>query len=410
MTITLKELTNHSYIDHELSANLDSTEAFEGPEKLLEIWFYPNSESTPTRNGQKLTLRDLKVEKWVEILKLVKCEVLSIKSTEKMDAFLLSESSLFVYDHRITLKTCGTTTTLFCLQRLFDIVEIELGWNLHKRESNTEKYNPYKVFYSRRCFMFPLKQRTIHKNWSNEIEYLNNFFSQGRSYLVGRNDQSNHWNLYVTDTNKSMIQTDNGVVDEDPDETLEILMTGLDRQKAQQFICTRSTNGENNTQHAKKNEEDEGHPLGYNITKSAKLDCVYENYKGASFHHDAFAFTPCGYSSNMIIDEEYYYTLHVTPEKGWSYASFESNVPVGQISMNKQDNVQVLKYVIEVFQPDDFCLTFFAKDMFIDSFTKLTQIIGQIPNYSKKDRIIYDLEDYQLLYMRFERNKGPITT
>lgn len=397
MTIIEKELTNHSYIDHELSAKLDSTEAFEGPEKLLEIWFYPSAKDIPQESSSKSTLRDIEVSKWVEVLKLVKCEVLSVRSTNSMDAFLLSESSLFVYDHKITLKTCGTTTTLFCLQRLFDVIDAELGWEVCKNKDKEGRYHPYKVFYSRRCFMFPLKQRSIHKNWANEIEFLNKLFCHGRSYLVGRNDESNHWNLYVTETNKSMAQI---LSDGDPDETLEILMTGLNHERAQQFIYTRDVNGQ---QASKNSEEDEGHTLGFKITKETSLDCVYSNNTNSSFHHDAFAFTPCGYSANMMMDEKYYYTLHVTPEKGWSYASFESNVPVSKISENKQDNVQVVNHVLKVFQPHDFCLTFFTKDVWSESFGKFMNVGEQVPGYTRKDRIIYDLEDYQLLYMRFER-------
>lgn len=398
MTVTEKELTNHTYIDHELSANLDSTEAFEGPEKLLEIWFYADSQAIPEPQGTKKSLRAIEVAKWVEILKLVKCEVLSVRSTAVMDAFLLSESSMFVYDHKITLKTCGRTTTLLCLQLLFDTITAELGWDVCKRIESTGKYFPYKVFYSRRCFMFPLKQRSIHKNWSNEVDYLNRFFSCGRSYLVGRNDESNHWNLYVTETNKSMVQK---AKTEDPDETLEILMTGLDHERAKQFIFKRDLHQHQTTENP---DEDEGHVLGFNITKSTKLDLVYENNTEAAFHHDAFAFTPCGYSANMMLDEEYYYTLHVTPEKGWSYASFESNVPVAKISQGKQDNVQVLNHVLQVFQPNDFCVTFFTKDDLSESYARYMQIGDQVPGYSRRDRIIYDLEDYQLLYMRFQRS------
>lgn len=395
MTVFEKELTNLSYIDHELSANLDSTEAFEGPEKLLEIWFYPSADDISKSTGPKSTLREIEVAKWVEVLKLVECQVLSVRSTKVMDAFLLSESSLFVYDHRITLKTCGTTTTLLCLQRLFDLISAELGWDVCKHKDDEGRFHPYKVFYSRRCFMFPLKQRSIHKSWSSEIEFLNKFFCHGRSYLVGRNDDSSHWNLYVTETNKSMTSSQ-----EDPDETLEILMTGLDHEKAQQFIYTRNVNG----QHAAQSlEEDEGHALGFKITKQTNLDRVYSNVTHSSFHHDAFAFTPCGYSANMMLDEQYYYTLHVTPEKGWSYASFESNVPVSKISQKEQDNINVVDHVLRVFQPRDFCLTLFTKDVWSESFGKLMQTGEQLPGYTRKDRIVYDLEDYQLLYMRFER-------
>ncbi|CAB4252651.1 similar to Saccharomyces cerevisiae YOL052C SPE2 S-adenosylmethionine decarboxylase, required for the biosynthesis of spermidine and spermine [Maudiozyma barnettii] len=404
MTITIKELTNHSYIDHELSATLDSTEAFEGPEKLLEIWFYPDPCAIPDKTK---TLRSIPVQIWTDILKLVKCEVLSTKSTKCMDAFLLSESSLFVYDHKITMKTCGTTTTLFCLEEVFKQVESLLNW---KCNIDNDKFSPYKVFYSRRSFMFPSKQRSIHRNWNDEVDYLNKFFTNGKSYTVGRSDQGTHWNLYVTDTNKSSLVNDDTECHEtnnyeyDNDETVEILMTGLNHKCADQFVCNREVKSATSSIDEKDNDaDDEGHLLGYNMTKKTGLDKIYHESKNSCFHHDAFAFSPCGYSSNMIIDEKYYYTLHVTPEKGWSYASFESNVPVNAVSDNKQDNVDVMQKILKVFQPTEFCLTFFCKDIQNSrSFQRLISDIDIGPKYTKIDKIIYDLDDYQLLYLRFE--------
>ncbi|GMM56976.1 adenosylmethionine decarboxylase [Maudiozyma humilis] len=403
MTITIKELTNHSYIDHELSVTLDSSEAFEGPEKLLEIWFYPDPCAIPDRTK---TLRSIPVTTWTNILKLVKCEVLSIKSTECIDAFLLSESSLFVYDHKITMKTCGTTTTLFCLEELFNQVMTQLQWDC----AEGDKFNPYKVFYSRRSFMFPSKQRSIHRNWNDEVDYLNKFFVHGKSYTVGRNDQGKHWNLYVTNTNKKFTEKNHVECEEennyeyDNDETIEILMTGLDPKCADQFVCNREVKSATSSIDENDNEaDDEGHLLGYNMTKKTGLDKVYHEAKKSSFHHDAFAFSPCGYSSNMIIDEKYYYTLHVTPEKGWSYASFESNVPINTISEQKQDNVDVMEKILNVFKPREFCLTFFSKDVLNSrSFQRLMGNIEVGALYTKHDRIVYDLDDYQLLYLRFE--------
>ena len=402
MTTSIKELTNHSYVDHQLSATLDSTEAFEGPEKLLEIWFYPKTNDIPTNpTGKKLTLRDIPVETWVQILNLVKCEILSIKDTPVMNAFLLSESSLFVYDHRLTLKTCGTTTTLLCLPYLFEVIERDLGWNF-KSSGDKNRFEPYKVFYSRRAFMFPSKQRSVHKSWADEVEYLNNFFCNGKAYVVGRYDEGKHWNLYVTDTKKQ--QED--IVEEDEDETLEILMTGLNPSCAEKFVSNRIINHQQQVCDKKPEDaaDDDGHLLGSEMTKITGLNKIYQctNITN-SFVHDAFAFSPCGYSSNMILDNQYYYTLHVTPEKGWSYASFESNVPVSSISDSKQDNIEVLNEVLDVFQPSEFCLTFFAKSEKNINFQKLLNISKMIPHYQKHDKIIYDLEDYQLLYMRFER-------
>ncbi|EJS41786.1 spe2p [Saccharomyces arboricola H-6] len=394
MTVTIKELTNHSYIDHELSASLDSTDAFEGPEKLLEIWFFPPNNAVSAGK----TLRDIAMDRWIEILKLVKCEVLSMKKTKELDAFLLSESSLFVFDYKLTLKTCGTTTTLFCLDKLFQTIEQELSWNLHKTPDG--KYKLFKVFYSRRCFLFPCKQAAIHQNWADEVDYLNRFFDNGKSYSVGRNDKSNHWNLYVTETDHSVPQAKECI--EDDDETFEVLMTELDPDCANKFVCGPDTS----TSAPAEPNEDKGHNLGYEMTKKTKLDEIYLNSSqdsNLSFHHDAFAFTPCGYSSNMVLDEKYYYTLHVTPEKGWSYASFESNIPVFDISQGKQDNLNVLLHILNVFQPREFSMTFFTKNFKSKSFQKILTINESLPEYTKLDKIIYDLDDYHLFYMKLQK-------
>ncbi|SCU92072.1 LAMI_0E08658g1_1 [Lachancea mirantina] len=401
MTVSAPEMQSPTYIDRELSQSLNSTDSFEGPEKLLEIWFYPDVESIP--NSGK-TLRSIPFENWVEILQLVKCQVLSMNRSEKLDAYLLSESSLFVFDHKLTLKTCGTTTTLFCLEALFALVKQVLGWSFE----NGLKMNPYKVFYSRRCFMFPAKQSWIHRNWNDEVNFLDRFFWHGKNYLVGRLDQANHWNLYVTDSNQDL-KTRELSDETDEDETLEILMTGLKPNKAQQFVIG---NREDRPPQSEEPEKDPGHVLGAEITRTTKLDRVYDcgggdsdqqqqQSRNLSLREDSFAFSPCGYSSNVIVDGQYYYTLHVTPEDGWSYASFESNVPANLISQGRQDQVNVIRHVLDTFQPSEFCLTFFARDTANENFYKLVKLCDNIPNYVKKDKIIYDLDEYQLLYLRF---------
>ncbi|EDO18244.1 hypothetical protein Kpol_543p74 [Vanderwaltozyma polyspora DSM 70294] len=373
-----------------MSLNLNGAgsdaDAFEGTEKLLEIWFYPTKNSIP--NNKSLLSAGL--ETWVELLKLVKCEVLSMKRTDKMVALLLSESSMFIYDHRITLKTCGTTTTLFCLPKLFEIVSNEFQWNFKQITSDgKEIYNPYKVFYSRRSFLFPDRQISIHKKWSAEIAYLNQFFLNGRSYLVGQNDSlQNHWNLYITETNHSLGLKNIASVEHE-DETIEILMTGLGVEQANKF-------------HRKEYPDDQnldGHIFGAKMTKATRIDKIYENREAILENsenvmiEDAFTFEPCGYSSNIVIDNEFYYTLHVTPENGWSYASFESNVPY-------DNNDEVATNVLQVFDPHEFCITFFYKTNEREiSFFDLKKFNG----YKRKDKIIYDFDDYQLIYLCYTK-------
>lgn len=82
---------------------------FEGPEKLLEIWFAPSPTQLPqvTHNlgtgldyrpkkkqedGEERDwqgLRKVKREVWEDMLKVVKCQVLSVIEGEELDAYLL---------------------------------------------------------------------------------------------------------------------------------------------------------------------------------------------------------------------------------------------------------------------------------------------------------------------------------
>lgn len=65
---------------------------FEGPEKLLEIWFAPSVADLPdacaTEDG-KSGLRKVKREIWEEMLDIVKCKVLSCIEGKEIDAYLL---------------------------------------------------------------------------------------------------------------------------------------------------------------------------------------------------------------------------------------------------------------------------------------------------------------------------------
>ena len=104
---------------------------------------------------------------------------------------------------------------------------------------------------------------------------------------------------------------------------MEICMTELDRAAAERFF-RRVGDGKSGDGAGKEMTELTG--IG-KINPSAMI-CDY-------------AFDPCGYSMNGV-DGERYSTIHVTPEDGYSYASFEA--AGGEVE-------RVVRSVAEVFRP-----------------------------------------------------------
>ena len=65
---------------------------FEGPEKLLEIWFSPSPtdvEGAGAAEDGKWGLRKVDRAIWEDMLEIVKCKVLSVIEGSEMDAYLL---------------------------------------------------------------------------------------------------------------------------------------------------------------------------------------------------------------------------------------------------------------------------------------------------------------------------------
>jgi len=80
---------------------------FEGPEKLLEIWF---SQVAGVDSTGGLGLRSVPREKWEEMLDIVRCKVLSVIRGTELDAYLLR------YVH---LTNQGSLNNFSSLQRIF---------------------------------------------------------------------------------------------------------------------------------------------------------------------------------------------------------------------------------------------------------------------------------------------------
>lgn len=183
-----------------LDTTNDTQEAgsFEGPEKLLEIWFGPApyllqgirtipdefvkevSEEDTLGGSDRYGLRIVPKPVWDEMLAIVKCQVLNTIQNDCMDAFLLSESSFFVYPHKLILKTCGTTTLLMALPKILEIAQNYCGLE-----------QVWRVFYSRKTFMFPDRQLHVHRDWKDEVAFLDRHFGKLLSLI------NFFWNILI---------------------------------------------------------------------------------------------------------------------------------------------------------------------------------------------------------------------
>jgi len=105
------EVHIRSRSDQEIHAMVSTDYFFEGVEKLLEIWFAPDTEEN--HDGD---LRRIPRSEWDNLVKSVNAQILSVIENDDIQAFLLSESSLLVSKRRVIIKTCGTTK---CLQARF---------------------------------------------------------------------------------------------------------------------------------------------------------------------------------------------------------------------------------------------------------------------------------------------------
>ena len=448
------------------------------------------------------------------MLELVNCKILSIVESEHVDAYLLSESSMFVFPHKLILKTCGTTTLLSGLPRILEIAALIAGFPhvLANRIVGTcTAAKPYRVFYSRKNFLFPDRQRGPHRSWRDEVKSLDRLFLGGSAYMIGKMN-GEHWYLYLTEPNTILTppatperrETETKLMDlpisnsnmkacdpydDDQDETLELLMTDLEPENAKKFYLDHASavaegryyqeahkarieaekhvgdinifpsksaklpikgylkTIDENTDVFSNTSSDpgdlmfedsdleypeelmtEGHALGTVVSEACGLADVYPISKYPDARVDAYLFTPCGFSANGVIpashgpETTHYFTVHVTPEPNCSYASFETNVPSKQTGRETAD---VIEQVVDIFKPGRFSVTLFegkksddetdgtASEHCNETANKIKALekqvarkgsrLDQIRGYRRVDRIVHDLEGYELVFKYYER-------
>lgn len=284
---------------------------FEGFEKRLEIVFFePSIFADPEGVGLR-TLSKIQLD---EILGPAECTIVSSLSNEHVDSYVLSESSLFVYPYKIIIKTCGTTKLLKSIPPILKLAD---SISLTVRS----------VRYSRGCFIFPGAQSYPHRSFSEEVSVLDSYFgklgSGSKAYIMGSFDKQQKWHVYSSCA--ASVHTI------DPVYTMEMCMTSLDREKASVFYKTDSSSASL-------------------MTDNSGIRKILPNSEICDFEFD-----PCGYSMNAV-EGPAISTIHITPEDGFSYASFEA-VGYDPISMNLD---KLVARVLNCFQPGEFSVALHA--------------------------------------------------
>ena len=307
------------------------TGVFEGPEKTLEVCFRQKDKDAPpvTQPGERAGLRKLHQDDLSRICARARCTILSKVSNQYLDAYVLSESSLFVYPYMLVLKTCGTTTLLRCIALLIDYgrqLGLEIDW----------------VGYSRKNFNFPGDQSFPHQSFHQELDYLYSHRNlcerlDGSGYTLGP-VTSDHWFVFVAD--QTIRSRD---IEVDTDRVLNIMMFDIDEDVADLFQY------ENYEKIEGESKEDETKRISRDQTLKSGINTLCP---GAII--DPRAFEPCGYSMNAILFRSYS-TIHITPESGSSYVSFETNQKVSSYK-------SLISNVIRTFRPKRFVMTLMADE------------------------------------------------
>ncbi|KAJ9477705.1 S-adenosylmethionine decarboxylase proenzyme [Pseudozyma hubeiensis] len=455
---------------------------FEGPEKLLELWFAEEPSdvsacrwSDPDARPDHFGLRSVPKAVWETMLDIVKCKVLSVIQGSHVDAYLLSESSMFVFPHKLILKTCGTTTLLLGLEKLLTIAAKALaGLNtaaafakVSTPESDDQDDNDEAstamsdssfiqerqlgsivkhAFYSRKSFMFPERQKGPHRDWMLEVAVLDRFFDHGSAYTVGKMN-GDHWLLWMGC--EGAREAELPLVVERPltlpapcveDQTLEILMTHLSSASCARFVfdeelphptvaeCYPRKQLTAAEAAAPASSLDKGHALGLALSNKLGLTELFPDTE-----LDAFAFEPCGYSANAVMprggknDNAGYWTIHVTPEEDSSYASFETNVALCSNSPAAVDQDEttlqlptnlpsLVRRVVDIFEPGKMSVTLFVstseqeeEELGTDKAVLTNEdILHALPikGYKRTDRIAYEFERYNLVFVSFEKRRS----
>ncbi|KAL3110353.1 hypothetical protein niasHT_011791 [Heterodera trifolii] len=326
---------------------------FEGAEKLFEIWF--DNDQQKRENGHKNTLRTIPENELRQLLNTAGCHILQVLRTAEIDAYLLSESSMFISDRRLILKTCGQTRPLLVIGKL-----LELARKHCQMDTVTN------VYYSRKNFFRPQLQPQLHATFDEEVDYLDGFFQGGSAFCMGplKHDR---WYLYTLTTPRAPLNCS--------DHTLELQMTGIPVELLSVYSKSACPGG---------------------AAECTRRSGILSLLPRGTIVQDEL-FEPVGYSMNGVPAGDEYVTIHVTPEPEFCYASFETNHRRGCLYE------QTLR-VLDCFRPGRFILTLFANEHSNGAIEVQQRLWAEdFPGYRRLSVQMLRLQSDTLLFALYDR-------
>lgn len=239
---------------------------FEGTEKKCEVILQQGA----------LDLRTLDRDFWVQMVDTCAATILSSVHNEACDAYLLSESSLFVWSDHFLLITCGQTKLVESILYFLDHFDAQ---------------QVAQILFQRKNELYSEMQ---HSNFAQDVSRLQN---RVKGVQIAFGDKSSH--------HTELFHLERRYQPSSEDRTYELLMYGIDEESSAYF--TQST------------------LMSHEIRQKLRLSEYLEGWD-----IDDFVFEPCGYSMNAIKGHQYC-TIHLTPQQGYSYVSFETNVSLDEI-------------------------------------------------------------------------------
>ena len=263
---------------------------FEGAEKKAQI--YVDTE-------QISLLNDIDEQFWQALVHCCNAQILSCITNQECKAFLLSESSLFVWHDRLLILTCGETQLVNSIEYFIE----HIGKNKIKQLTYQRK-NEYFAHAQPSCFGDDIKKLSKHLKGNiyrfGELDGHHNYlFTYDHNFIAIAENKSYEYIAYqISNTASKLLTT-----------------SGISAQEIRQFLGLESLL--------------------------------------PGFLIDDFVFSPYGYSLNAIKNGRYL-TIHITPQSNSSYISFESNIDLMTVAPLLNEIIKPLTFDLLSYNEFDF--------------------------------------------------------